>query len=42
LILLVHARDHVQGTLNALTGRPSLPRQFHQPNAESVRLNLRG
>lgn len=42
LILLVHARDHIQGTLSVLTGRPSLPGQFHQPMAESVRLDLRG
>jgi cellobiose-specific phosphotransferase system component IIA len=42
LILLVHARDHIQGTLSILTGRPALPGQFHQPKAESVRLDLRG
>lgn len=42
LILLVHARDHIQTTLGILTGRPSLPGQVHKPVAESVRLDLRG
>lgn len=42
LILLVHARDHIQTTLSILTGRPNLPGQIHNPVAESVRLDLRG
>lgn len=42
LILLVHARDHIQSTLGILTGRPTLPGQMHKAVAESVRLDLRG
>ena len=42
LILLVHARDHVQGALGILTGRPSLPGHMHQRQPASVRLDLRG
>jgi hypothetical protein len=42
LILLVHARDHIQTTLSILTGRPTTPGQMRKPVAESVRLDLRG
>lgn len=42
LILLVHARDHLQTTLGILTGQPSPPCRIHKPVAECVRLDLRG
>jgi cellobiose-specific phosphotransferase system component IIA len=42
LILLVHAKDHIQSTLGILTGCNSLPGQMRKLVADSVRLDLRG
>lgn len=41
LVLMVHARDHVQGTLGIITGKPGHPTSYH-PTIEPVRLDLRG
>lgn len=42
LILLAHAREHVQITVNLMTGRPSTLRPQEQLSPYPVRLDLRG
>lgn len=42
LILLAHAREHVQITVNLMTGRPSTLGPQEQLSAGPVRLDLRG
>ncbi len=42
LVLLVHARDHVQGVIELFTGASPVRRPSYQPHHDGGRLNLRG